>query len=85
MNYAIEFGARAARDFRKLSRDVQTRLRPQIDSLATDPRPHGVEKLSGTENGYRIRVGSYRILYEIQDDVLTIYVVRVAHRREAYR
>ncbi len=70
MNYRIIFHARAARDFRKLPQDIKIRLQPHIDALANNPRPHGVEKLTGIENGYRIRVGTYRILYEIQDDVL---------------
>ena len=85
MSYRVIFHAHAARDFRKLPQDIKNRLQPHIDALANNPRPRGVEKLTGTENGYRIRVGTYRILYEIQDYVLTVYVVRVAHRRDAYR
>ena len=49
------------------------------------PRPSGCKKLSATENAYRIRVGDYRVLYEIQDRRLVVLVVRVAHRREVYR
>jgi len=53
----------------------------KIDSLAEDPRPPGAEKLSGSENAYRVRVGDYRILYEITDQVLLVVVVKVGRRR----
>ena len=49
------------------------------------PRPDGVKKLASTENAWHIRVGDYRIIYSIEDEVLVVTVVRVAHRREAYR
>ena len=52
-------------------------------ALAGDPRPNGCRKLSGSEE-YRIRVGDYRVLYEIEDAVLRILVVRVGHRRDVY-
>jgi len=57
----------------------------KIEALASDPRPPGCEKLSGRLDRYRIRQGPYRILYEIKDEELLIFVVKVAHRREAYR
>lgn len=60
------------------------RIVQRIRGLAQDPRPPGAQKLSGRER-YRLRQGRYRILYAIHDDVLTVYVVRIAHRREAYR
>ena len=53
--------------------------------LADNPRPRGVEKLEGRENRYRIRVGDYRVIYEIHDEVLLVLVVRIGHRREVYR
>ena len=60
------------------------RIVDRIRSLAQDPRPIGVQKLSGRER-YRLRQGRYRILYTIHDDVLTVHVIRIAHRRHAYR
>ena len=60
------------------------RIIEQIGSLAENPRPVGCEKLSGQER-YRIRQGSYRIIYSIQDAELTIWVIKVGHRREVYR
>jgi mRNA interferase RelE/StbE len=60
------------------------RIMERIAWLADDPRPHGSEKLSGLER-YRIRQGNYRIVYSIQDDELTVWIVKVGHRREIYR
>lgn len=56
----------------------------RIQALADDPRPMGAEKLSGQER-YRIRQGDYRIPYEIEDQILRIMVVKIGHRRDAYR
>ena len=84
MAYRLEFSSAADRQFRKLPKEVQTRLKPHIDALANNPRPPGVEKLRG-EEGYRLRVGDYRVLYEIHDDILLILVIKVDHRREVYR
>ena len=85
MSYKVTFNAHAARSFRKLPRNIQTRLKRVVDSLENTPRPPGAEKLSGIEDTYRIRVGDYRILYEIRDRVLLILVVEVGHRRDVYR
>jgi len=85
MSYRIEFRPAARRGMRRLPRDVIQRIDRHILSLADDPRPHGVERLTGEENTYRIRVGDYRVLYEIHDDVLIVYVIRVGHRRDVYR
>jgi mRNA interferase RelE/StbE len=81
--YRITFAPSASREFKKLTRDLQQRLRPAIDGLAENPRPHGVEKLTGQEDLYRIREGDYRIVYEIRDAKLI--VVAVADRKEIYR
>ena len=83
--YRIEFAPAADRDFRALAEDVRRRLRPRIDALAENPRPHGVETLEGEKSLHRIRVGDYRIIYQIQDDVLMVLVVRLGHRRDVYR
>ena len=85
MSYRVTFNAHAARSFLKLPRNIQTRLKPVVDSLENATRPPGAEKLSGVENTYRIRVGDYRLLYEIHDRVLLILVVEVGHRRDVYR
>ena len=64
-------------------RDVQ-RILADIADLANDPRPPQSRKLSGSEK-YRLRCGVYRVLYEIQDAVLIVCIVKVGHRREVYR
>ncbi len=64
---------------------IIAKLIATIESLATEPRPNGVRKLTGTQDLYRVRVADYRIVYRIEDDRLVIEVVRVAHRKEVYR
>ena len=83
--YTIEFAPRAAKELRDLERPDQVRVAAKIDSLAQNPRPHGVEKLSGEEDLYRVRVGNYRIIYKIQDARLVVLVVKIGHRRDVYR
>lgn len=83
--YRIVFSPRADRDFRALAPDTQRRLKPRIDALAHNPRPRGVKSLSGDEGFLRLRVGDYRIVYQIHGHTLTILILRVGHRREIYR
>ena len=85
MSYTVSFNAHAGRAFRKLPKNIQERLKPAIDGLEDNPHPFGSEKLSGPEDTYRIRVGDYRILYELHDKILVVLVVEVGHRREVYR
>jgi mRNA interferase RelE/StbE len=82
--YSIHFRKSVAKDLRSIPKKDLIRILSHIDALALDPRPPGSEKLSGLDR-YRLRVGVYRILYEIEDAVLTVLVVKVAHRRDAYR
>jgi mRNA interferase RelE/StbE len=82
MPHRIEFTATARKDLWTLGVDLQQRIANKIDALARQPRPRGVEKLQGRENRYRIRVGDYRVIYEVHDEVLLIVIVRVGHRRE---
>jgi mRNA interferase RelE/StbE len=56
-----------------------------IESLESDPRPSGCKKLVGSEHTYRIRIGDYRVVYELRDDKLIVLDVRVRHRRDVYR
>ena len=85
MAYAVFIIPAAARQLEKLDAAARRRIRRAIDALAETPRPNGCKKLSATENAYRIRVGDYRVLYQAEDRRLVVLVVRVAHRREAYR
>jgi mRNA interferase RelE/StbE len=85
VSYRVELRPAALRDFKHLPLDTQRRIRPAVDRLAANPRPPGAEKLAAQVNRYRIRVGDHRVVYEIRDEVLLIMVIRIAHRREAYR
>jgi mRNA interferase RelE/StbE len=85
MAYRVEFKPSAARALRILPRDVQPRIADKIDSLAGNPFPSGFKKLHGEENIYRVRVGDYRIIYEVQSAMLVILVLKIGHRREVYR
>jgi mRNA interferase RelE/StbE len=73
-----------AKDLRTIPNEDVRKILARIETLIENPRPDGSEKLSGQER-YRIRQGSYRIIYEIADEVLTVLVVKVGHRREVYR
>ncbi|WP_353987205.1 type II toxin-antitoxin system RelE family toxin [Ruicaihuangia caeni] len=82
--YRVEFTTAAAKELRKLDTGIRRRILLAIAVLQGDPRPDGCKKLVGESNAWRIRVGDYRVLYEVLDDVLVVTVVRVAHRREVY-
>jgi mRNA interferase RelE/StbE len=82
--YRVEFKPAAERAFRKLPRSIQVRIRPHVDGLADDPRPPGAKKLTNAGDQWRIRVGDYRVVYTIQDDVLLVLVVKVGNRRDVY-
>ena len=60
------------------------RIVERISALADDPRPHGSQKLSGNDR-FRLRQGSFRIIYSIEDDALVVYVIKVGHRKDVYR
>lgn len=81
--YRIELRPSAARNLRKLDPQVRGRVHGAIALLAHDPRPPGARALRGRP-GFRIRVGDYRIVYTVQDDVLVVVVVRLGHRRDVY-
>jgi mRNA interferase RelE/StbE len=82
--YSIFFRESVRKDIDTILAKDLLRIMERISLLATDPRPQGSEKLSGQER-YRVRQGNYRIVYSLQDNELTIWGVKVAHRREAYR
>lgn len=83
--YRVEFKPSARKELEALPRRDAVRVATRIASLAQDPRPMGVEKLAGAATAYRVRVGDYRILYEIVDEVLVVTVIRIGHRREVSR
>ncbi len=82
--YEIRVLRRAVKDLGNVPRPYAEKIARQIDQLAENPRPTGVKKLHGRRD-YRLRVGPYRILYEIDDDTEIVTIFRIKHRREAYR
>jgi len=83
-NYKVEIKRSAAKELEQLPPKERARVVTRIQTLATDPRPPGAEKLSGQER-YRVRQGNYRILYEIHDALVVVIVVKIGHRRDVYR
>ncbi|MCH8259598.1 MAG: type II toxin-antitoxin system RelE/ParE family toxin [Planctomycetes bacterium] len=81
----ITFKPSADRELRRLPIEVQKRIVRAVELLARDPRPAGVVKMAGDENLWRIRMGTYRIVYEIHDNRLIVLVLRVGHRKNIYR
>ncbi len=83
--YQVELSRAASKQLKKLPVEELTRVQEKIDELADNPRPDGVVKLKDSEDSYRIRAGSYRVLYDIFDDVLLVSVIRIGHRKDVYR
>ena len=85
MKYTLFYKPSAAKELLHLPAKDAFRVRAAINNLSNNPRPSGCKKLEGSFNEYRIRVGRYRVIYTIADDILTVVVVKIAHRKEAYR
>jgi mRNA interferase RelE/StbE len=83
--YRVEIARRALKSIQALPKKEQQRVRAAIELLADTPRPPGCVALKGESSAYRVRVGDYRVVYEIHDARLLIQVVRVGHRRQVYR
>ncbi len=83
--YRVFLERSAERDLGRLSVEVHDRVIVAIQALASNPRPPGCRKLTGSKNDWRIRVGDYRVIYEIADTIRVVRVNRVRHRREVYR
>lgn len=83
--YTVTVARRAAWSLAALERREQQRLRAALDLLADNPRPPNCIALQGEDSVYRVRVGDYRIVYEVLDSVLLVHVVRIGHRRDVYR
>lgn len=85
MTYRIEVRPSVLRELKSLPKDDRDRIDDCIRALATDPRPQGVESLKGPDRLLRVRVGVYRIIYQVHDKILLVVVIRVRHRKDAYR
>ena len=83
-SYELRFKKSVAKDLRRLPNKDVKHILERIHALASEPRPPGCEKLSGQER-YRIRYGDYRVVYQIEDQRLTVLVIKVGHRSDVYR
>ena len=84
--YQVVIGKLATKELKKLPKKEVQRIFPKIKNLSTQPRPEGCKKLkSQTEDLWRIRVGDYRVIYEVFDALVLVEVQRVAHRKDVYR
>jgi mRNA interferase RelE/StbE len=84
-SYRVEITRSAAKDLQGIDRKWIPRIVAAIETLESDSRPAGCKKLVGSDHTYRLRIGDYRVVYDIQDDTLIILVVRIRHRRDVYR
>lgn len=84
VSYRIDYAKGVDKDFRKIPVKFADRIAASIDKLAANPRPPGCVKLVGFDSEYRIRVGDYRIIYQINDNVLVILVLEIGHRKDIY-
>ena len=85
MAFTVRLAESVGRALKKLPGNIRERVSAKIERLADDPFPAGVKKLQGEKNTYRIRVGDYRVVYDVHSSVLLIVVLRVGHRSEVYR
>jgi mRNA interferase RelE/StbE len=83
--YRVLLERAAEKDLKRLSAEIHDRVIAAIQALVRNPRPAGCRKLAGSQNDWRIRVGDYRVIYEIADTIRIVRVNRVRHRREVYR
>lgn len=81
--YTIIYENAALKQLDKLPQNIANRIRAKINDLEENPRPHGCLKLTGFE-AYRIRIGDYRVIYNIEDSILTVTVIKISHRRDVY-
>ena len=84
--YTVQLQKKASKQLESLAkRSVYFRLRKAIDALAENPRPSGCKKMEGKEEQYRIRVGGFRIIYEIDDGVCIVDIIKFGDRKDVYR
>ena len=83
--YEILLERRAEKDLKKLSSELFERIIEKIQSLSENPKPQGSRKITGSKSDWRIRIGDYRAIYEIDEKEKRVKIMRIRHRREAYR
>jgi mRNA interferase RelE/StbE len=83
--YKVVIGKQVLKSCEKIQVTYLQGIKKAINDLANDPRPFGSVKLTGSQNTYRIRAGIYRIIYTIEDKILTVKVIKIDHRKAVYR
>ncbi len=83
--FRIEYTKSACKDLRKLDQVVKDRIGVAVDALGSEPHPRGSRKMVGSEALYRIRIGDYRVIYEVQNKILTVFIIEIGHRKDIYR
>ena len=82
--WTVQFETVAKKQLQSLDMDLRRRIMSKLDKLKANPRGAGAIKMSG-QSSWRIRIGDYRVIYDIHDDVLAVLVIKIGHRREIYR
>ena len=83
--YEVILERRAERDIKRLPTEVFHRIIPHLKALSENPKPSGCRKITGSKHDWRIRIGDYRVIYEIDEQQNAVKVMRVRHRKDAYR
>ena len=84
-SYRVRWKKSAQKELKKLNKDLILKVLEFVKNLAEDPYPDGCRKLRGSQHTYRFRIGDYRVVYDVQSDILTIEIIRIGHRKEIYR
>jgi mRNA interferase RelE/StbE len=82
--YTVRYARAAEKDLERLPAPLVQRIHVAINGLADNPHPAGHKKLKGLESTYRLRVGDYRVLYEIHEEIVLVLIIRIRHRKDAY-
>ncbi len=83
--YKIKWTESATKELKKVQKQIIPKIIQHIEELSNNPRPHGCKKLSGSNSSYRIRIGDYRVIYDVFDHDVLIRIVKVGHRQHVYR
>ncbi len=84
-SYQVNWRRSTKKDLRSISPQDVARIVSVVTTLSDEPRPVGCKKMTGSECAYRLRIGNYRIIYEVYDDSIIIEIIKVGHRRDVYR
>jgi len=83
--YEVLLERRAERDIKRLPKEVFDRIIPHLKALSENPKPSGCRKISGSRSDWRIRIGDYRVIYEVSEQENAVKVMRIRHRKNVYR